>query len=77
MGGFARIGTHVNAFTIKNGVLSPLSALARSETLDDLLVSGQYNRCPGSVERDRGDGSMPWRPTEDFNCDPTQVPVGE
>ena len=77
MGGFARIGTHVNAFSIKNGVLSPLSPLARTETLDDLLVTGQYNRCPGSVERDRGDGSMPWRPTEDFNCDPTQVPVGE
>ena len=76
MGGFARIGTHVNAFSIKNGVLSPLSPLARSETLGDVLVSGQYNRCPGSVERDR-DGSMPWRPTEDFNCDPTQLPVGE
>ena len=77
MGGFARIGTHVNAFSIKNGVLGPLSPLARGETLKDLLVSGQYNRCPGSVERDRGDGSMPWRPSEDFNCDPTQVPVGE
>jgi phospholipid/cholesterol/gamma-HCH transport system substrate-binding protein len=77
MGGFARIGTHVNAFTLKNGVLSPLSPLARSEGLDEALMSGQYNRCPGSVERDRGDGSMPWRPTEDFNCDPTQVPVGE
>ena len=77
MGGFARIGTHVNAFSVKDGVLSPLSPLARSETLDDFLVSGQYNRCPGSVERDRGDDSMPWRPTDDFNCDPTQVPVGE
>ena len=77
MGGFARIGTHVNAFTIKDGVLSPLSPLARADTLKDLLVTGQYNRCPGSVERDRGDGSMPWRPSEDFNCDPTQVPVGE
>ena len=77
MGGFARIGTHVNAFSLKDGVLSPLSPLARSEGLDDALMSGQYNRCPGSVERDRGDGSMPWRPSEDFNCDPSQVPVGE
>jgi phospholipid/cholesterol/gamma-HCH transport system substrate-binding protein len=77
MGGFARIGTHVNAFSLKDGVLSPLSPAARGDTLGGLLQSGQYNRCPGSVERDRGDGSMPWKPTEDFNCDETQVPVGE
>ena len=76
MGGFARIGTHVNAFSLKNGVLSPLGPAARGPMLADLLEVGQYNRCPGSVERDRGDGSMPWRPTEDFNCDPTQLPVG-
>jgi hypothetical protein len=76
MGGFARIGTHVNAFSIKNGVLSPLAPAARGPMLADLLEVGQYNRCPGSVERDRGDGSLPWRPSEDFNCDPTQLPVG-
>ena len=76
MGGFARIGTHVNAFSIKNGVLSPLSPAARAPGLKELLAVGQYNRCPGSVERDRGDGSLPWRPSEDFNCDPTQLPVG-
>jgi phospholipid/cholesterol/gamma-HCH transport system substrate-binding protein len=77
MGGFARIGTHVNAFSLKDGVLSPLSPAARGDTLGSLIMSGQYNRCPGSVERDRGDGSMPWKPTEDFNCDETQLPVGE
>ena len=77
MGGFARIGTHVNAFSLKDGVLSPLSPAARGDTLGSLIMSGQYNRCPGSVERDRGDGSMPWKPTEGFNCDETQVPVGE
>ena len=76
MGGFARIGTHVNAFSLKNGVLSPLAPAARGETLDGLLATGQYNRCPGSVERPRDDDSLPWRPTEDYNCDPTQVPVG-
>jgi phospholipid/cholesterol/gamma-HCH transport system substrate-binding protein len=76
MGGFARIGTHVNAFSTKNGVLAPLAPALRGPMLGDLLEVGQYNRCPGSMERDRGDGSMPWRPTEDFNCDPTQLPVG-
>jgi phospholipid/cholesterol/gamma-HCH transport system substrate-binding protein len=76
MGGFARIGTHVNAFSVKPGVLAPLAPAARGPMLADLLEVGQYNRCPGSVERDRGDGSMPWRPSEDYNCDPTQLPVG-
>ena len=76
MGGFARIGTHVNAFTVKPGLLAPLAPALRGPTMGDLLETGQYNRCPGSVERDRGDGSMPWRPTEDYNCDPTQLPVG-
>ena len=76
MGAFARIGTHVNAFSLKNGVLSPLAPAARAPGLKELLDVGQYNRCPGSVERDRGDGSMPWRPSEDFNCDPSQLPVG-
>ena len=76
MGGFARIGTHVNAFSVKDGLLSPLAPAVRGPMLADLLEVGQYNRCPGSVERDRGDGSMPWRPNDDFNCDPTQLPVG-
>jgi phospholipid/cholesterol/gamma-HCH transport system substrate-binding protein len=76
MGGFARIGTHVNAFSVKPGVLAPLAPALRGPMLTDLLEVGQYNRCPGSVERDRGDGSMPWRPSEDYNCDPTQLPVG-
>lgn len=76
MGGFARIGTHVNAFSIKNGVLSPLSPALRGPMLDDLLTVGQNNRCPGSVERDTGEDSMPWRPSEDFNCDPEMLPVG-
>ena len=76
LGAFARIGTHVNAFSLKGGVLSPLSPAARGDTLKDLLASGQYNRCPGSVERARDDDSLPWRPSEDYNCDPTQLPVG-
>lgn len=76
LGAFARIGTHVNAFSLKGGVLSPLSPAARGETLKDLLAVGQYNRCPGSVERPRGDDSLPWQPNDDYNCDPTQVPVG-
>ena len=56
--------------------LTARTRLARAACSADLLEVGQYNRCPGSVERDRGDGSIPWRPSDDFNCDPTQLPVG-
>jgi phospholipid/cholesterol/gamma-HCH transport system substrate-binding protein len=77
MGGFARIGTHVSAFTLKSGTLTPIvSAAERGPVADSLLTTGQRNRCPGSVERDPGDGSMPFMPTESFNCDPDQLPVG-
>ena len=76
MGGFARIGTHTNAFSIKNGVLAPFAPALRAESFKELATLGQNNRCPGSVERDIGDGSTPLRPSPDFNCDPEQLPVG-
>ncbi len=76
MGGFARIGTHVNAFSIKDGLLAPLAPTLRAESFKELANIGQNNRCPGAVERDNGDGSTPLRPSPDFNCDPEQLPVG-
>ena len=76
LGGFARIGTHVNAFSFKNGVISPIAPVLRAESFKSLATLGQNNRCPGSAERDTGDRSTPWRPSPDFNCDPTQLPPG-
>jgi len=76
LGGFARIGTHANAFSIKDGVLAPIAPALRAESFKQLATFGQNNRCPGSVERDDGDGSTPWRPSPDFNCDPEQLPIG-
>ena len=76
LGGFARIGTHTNAFSLKAGVLAPIEAPLRAESFKELAVFGQNNRCPGSAERDTGDGSTPLRPTPDFNCDPRQLPPG-
>ena len=76
MGGFARIGTHVNAFSFKNGVIEPIAPALRAESLKSLAMLGQNNRCPGSAERDTGDRSTPLRPSPEFNCDPTQVPPG-
>jgi len=76
LGGFARIGTHVNAFSFKNAVIAPIAPALRAEEFKSLAALGQNNRCPGSAERDTGDRSTPFRPSPDFNCDPTQVPPG-
>jgi phospholipid/cholesterol/gamma-HCH transport system substrate-binding protein len=77
LGGFARIGTHVNAFSIKEDVIAPIAPGLRPQALKALGTIGQNNRCPGAAERDPGDGSTPFRPTEDFNCDPRQLPPGK
>jgi phospholipid/cholesterol/gamma-HCH transport system substrate-binding protein len=76
LGGFSRVGQHVNAFTFKNGVLEPLAPSLRGQQLKDQLKTGQTDRCPGAIERDPGDGSTPWKPYPDFPCDPRQIPVG-
>ena len=76
LGGTARIGTHANAFSIKNGVLAPIAPGLRAESFKELATLGQNNRCPGSVERDNGDRSTPLRPSPNFNCDPEQLPIG-
>jgi phospholipid/cholesterol/gamma-HCH transport system substrate-binding protein len=77
LGGFSRVGGAFNAFSVKEGVLAPLAPAARGSALRETAVIGQNNRCPGASERDSfGDGSTPWRPTPDYNCDPTQVPPG-
>lgn len=77
LGSFSRTGTHANLFSVRGGALTDLlSPLQRSESLGENLTVGQNNRCPGSLERDPGDGSTPWRPTPGFNCDPRQLPPG-
>jgi len=77
MGNFSRAGLALNGFS-----LGPtLNALPIPPELRNLLLSaetkfGRNNRCPGSIERRAPDGSNPYRPTPDFNCDPTQIPIG-
>ena len=77
LGNFSRAGLQFNGFTF-----SPLlNALPVPAELRDLILSagthtGRNNRCPGSIERRAADGSNPYRPSTDFNCDPTQVPIG-
>jgi phospholipid/cholesterol/gamma-HCH transport system substrate-binding protein len=50
-------------------------------TLPAQLVTKQYNRCAGALERDRGDGSTPFTDGGNLTagpggCDPNQVPTG-
>ncbi|HEX8648645.1 MAG TPA: MlaD family protein [Thermoleophilaceae bacterium] len=77
LGGFSRAGSHVAAFSFKNGLLQPLAPAVRGQEILDVALLGQYNKCPGASERDSfGDGSLPFKPYPEFNCDETQRPLG-
>jgi len=77
VGGFSRAGTHVAAFSFKNGLIQPLAPALRADEIRQLARTNERNKCPGAAERDSfGDGSTPWKPYPDFNCDASQVPLG-
>jgi phospholipid/cholesterol/gamma-HCH transport system substrate-binding protein len=76
-GAFSRAGLALSAFTFTPSLgLLPVPPELRDDVLAAGADLGRSNRCPGSVERDTGDGSVPFRPSPDFDCDPTQVPIG-
>ena len=78
-GGFGRFSTVFNAFTPSTTGLPPLpSDLIDPDTVfDDLLDTGNLRRCPGANERDPGDGSTPFGPSDGGpDCDESQVPIG-
>ena len=80
-GGLGRVGTSFNAFTISGSglpdLLSPIDpADVLSGSGSDSLDIGNHARCPGSNERDPGDGSAPFTDGGQVNCDPSQVPTG-
>ncbi|HWC27882.1 MAG TPA: MlaD family protein [Solirubrobacteraceae bacterium] len=77
LGNFSRAGLQLNGFTfgpLLNAL--PIPAELRSLVLSAGVRIGRNNRCPGSMERPAPDGSNPYRPSPDFNCDPSQVPIG-
>lgn len=76
LGGLARVGLYFNAFSVGGRTLAPINPADRAEDFARTAQLDQRNRCPGSAERDPGDGSTPYRPTPDFPCDPRQVPLG-
>ncbi len=77
-GGMGRIATNFNAFTpaagVPDGVLPDIFAepLSPTEAFAG-LTQDQRRRCPGSNERDPGDGSTPFTENGTLDCDPTQV----
>ena len=75
-GSASRVATSVNAFAAVGSQLKLVPEEQRQELVNALTRTGQSNRCPGGSERPWSDGSNPWKPTEDFNCDPDQIPPG-
>jgi phospholipid/cholesterol/gamma-HCH transport system substrate-binding protein len=75
-GSASRVATSVNAFAAVGSQLRPVPQALRDELGDAITRRGQTNRCPGSMERAARDGSNPFKPSADFNCDPSQVPPG-
>jgi phospholipid/cholesterol/gamma-HCH transport system substrate-binding protein len=71
LGGSSRAALHTNAFTLVGGQLQPIPPELRQQAFQAGAQTRQLNRCPGSMER----GSI-WKPTPDYNCDETQVPLG-
>ncbi len=59
------------------GTVLPVPEQLRNQIFSNngALQTGRNNRCPGSVERTI-DGSNPYKPSPDFNCDEKQVPIG-
>lgn len=79
-GSASRVATSVNAYAAVGGQLQLVPQELRTQLTDAVTARGQNNRCPGSMERSwepDGPNANPWRPFDDFNCDPNQVPPGE
>ena len=80
-GPLGRIESTFNTFSLGNNGLPDL--LSPVDTAEAFGLSGNNpiadvdndQRCPGSLERDPGDGSTPFDPPE-VSCDPSQVPTG-
>ncbi len=91
-GGVGRIATTVNTFSLSTSgapQLPLLDPLGTTQDLTDLLnnpslgfTTQQFARCPGALERDRGDGSNPFTDSGNLTagstgCDPSNGPTGK
>ncbi len=44
----------------------------RQRAFEAAAALDQRNRCPGAAEHVADDKSNPWKPTPDYNCDPSE-----
>ena len=81
LGAASRVGVHANAFALTGaggaGQFEVIPPQLRGQALQATLERGQDNRCPGGGEHRSDDGTGPWKPSSDYNCDPSQVLPGE
>jgi phospholipid/cholesterol/gamma-HCH transport system substrate-binding protein len=72
MGSFSRAALELNGFSLGPLLnLLPVPPELRNALLSAGVKTGRNNRCPGANER----GAV-YKPSPDFNCDASQVPVG-
>jgi len=76
LGAASRVGIHASAFTLVDGLLKPVPPELRDEVFQQVAETDQRNRCPGGGEHRSKDGSRPWKPQPDYNCDPSQTLPG-
>jgi phospholipid/cholesterol/gamma-HCH transport system substrate-binding protein len=81
LGGESRAALYVNLFTLTNNVPNILGGvIPPSDRAANFAANAklrQNNRCPGSMERDSGDGSIDLKAfSAQTGCDPTQTPLG-
>ena len=72
LGGFSRAAPHANVFAAVNGGLSLIPLEDRQSAFEAVASFNQRNRCPGAIER-----NSVYKPSADYQCDETQVPLGE
>ena len=77
LGAASRVGIYASAFSLVEGQLTPVPAELRDDVFQATASTDQRNRCPGGGDHKSDDGSRPWKPTSDFNCDPSQVLPGK
>jgi phospholipid/cholesterol/gamma-HCH transport system substrate-binding protein len=77
LGAASRVGIHASAFAALDGQLSSVPPELREQAFKAAAATNQTNRCPGGGDHRAADGSRPWKPTPDYNCDPSQVLPGK
>jgi hypothetical protein len=82
VGGMARIMAVINQFSpsllpgLPVDLTSPILGNQYQTELQNILGIDLLERCPGSNERDPGDGSTPFTDNGSLDCDPNQDPIG-